>query len=94
MHLLYSLLSAKTCLSVEFLKHSLSIAQQLRSLVSHRKMKPICVSVDIVSRSTLFFFLFLFYLFVRPGGCCNECMVICAWLQQLLVAMYRKCKER
>lgn len=35
---------------------SLSIAQQLRSLVSHRKMKPICLSVDVVLRSTLFFF--------------------------------------
>lgn len=94
-HLLYSLLSAKTCLGVEFLKHSLSIAQQLRSLVSCRKMKPICLSVDLVSCSARFSLSFLFI------PVCKAWQVLqwmrgslCAWLQQLLIAMYRKWKEK
>lgn len=68
-HLLYSLLSAKTSLGVEFAKHSPSIAQQLMSLVSCSKMKPICLSMDVES-CFIFFFLSLF---VRQFvlGCCG-----------------------
>ena len=75
-------LSAKTYLGVEFLKHCLLISQQLMSLVRYRKMKAICLSWGFS-----FFFL---HLFVSPSRCCNECKVICAWLQLLLVAMWRE----